>query len=123
MNYDECSEFSKELKQFTKKWPSLPKDLEKAKDAIETLYVPNDEFDIDELRQLFFGGKRAAILHTSEDCEIVKMRLDCASLGKKELLRLIFVFSRATRAVTFIELYAKNEKSREDEKRIRKYIK
>ncbi|MCL2869924.1 hypothetical protein FWF48_03940 [Candidatus Saccharibacteria bacterium] len=122
MNYDEDSEFSKEFKRFAKKWRSLPNDIKDAKLLIEKMYTPQDKVNIKEYKKSLFNSKRATILHNSDTCEVVKMRLDCAALGNKELLRLIFVFVCTENGVTFIELYAKNDKSREDEKRIRKYI-
>jgi hypothetical protein len=121
MNFDEGSEFAKEFKGFAKKWRSLKADFDDAKLTIEKLYTPQKDVKINEFRESFFSGKRATVLHTSDTCEVVKMRLRCSSLGNKELLRLIFVFVRTADGVTFIELYAKNEKSREDEKRIREY--
>ncbi|MDR3125804.1 MAG: hypothetical protein LBU20_01920 [Candidatus Nomurabacteria bacterium] len=122
MNFSESPEFAKEFKGFAKKWRSLKADLDDVKLTIEKLYTPQEGVKLDEFRELFFSGKRAAIIYKSNTCEVVKMRLHCASLSKKELMRLIFVFTQTARDVTFIELYAKNEKSREDKKRIKKYI-
>ena len=123
MNYSEDSEFKKEFKRFSRKWRSLPQDLKIAKNVLETLYSTSDEYDATKAHKAFFNGKRATILHTSSTYEIVKMRLDCASLGNKNLLRLIFTFVHTERGITFIELYSKNEKPREDESRIKKYLK
>ena len=122
MNFDETAEFTRELKSLTKRWDSLHNDLEKVKRQIETLYMENSEINMNEYRQNFFNGKRATILRQSEDNEVVKMRLDCASLGNKSLLRLIFIYIKTGSRVLLVELYSKNDKSREDTTRIKRYL-
>src|SRR5690606_306397 len=114
----------KELKKLTKKWRSLPDDLAAAQKQIVNLYVEQaDVDDLQEYRAAFFNGKRAAILQTiGDDCEVVKMRLDCASIGTNSKVRLVFVAVYVDSTVTFIELFAKNEKAREDRQRIKRYL-
>lgn len=125
MNFDQADEFKKELRKLQKKWRSLPSDLQKAEKRIIDLYIDQDNSDnLAEYRAAFFNGKRAAILQSLNDGrEVVKMRLDCASLGSNDKIRLIFIAVRKADAVIFIELYAKNQKDREDNSRIKKYLK
>jgi hypothetical protein len=126
MNYSTSSEFDRELKTLSKKWRSLPNDFKSVKKSLPLLYtIQPDETDenLRMRRDQFFNNKRATILHTTKDgIEIVKMRLDCASLGNKDMLRLVFVYIMQGDTITFIELYSKNDKQREDQVRIKKYL-
>lgn len=124
MNFNQVPEFEKELKQFQKKWRSLFGDLESAKRRITDLYIPQDDKDdLVEYRNAFFNGKRATILQQSLDgTEVVKMRLDCASLGGSDKIRLVFITIRNADEVKFIELFSKSDKQREDVGRIKKYF-
>jgi len=124
MNFKNCPEFERELKQLRKKWRSLPDDLDAAKKRIEDLYISQDgEDNLAEYRNAFFNNKRASILRLLEDgTEVVKMRLDVAVLGKNDKVRLVFIAIRRENSILFVELYAKNEKPREDIKRIQKYL-
>lgn len=122
MIFNESPEFAKDIKRLTKKWRSLTRDIETVKQYILPLYEQlAPDVDIDEYRREFFAGKTAAILHTNNDLEVIKMRLDVADLGRNDKVRIIFVAVRAKGVITFIELYAKNEKAREDILRIKKY--
>ncbi len=126
MNYSTSSEFDRELKTLSKKWRSLPNDFKPVKKSLPLLHtIQPDETDenIRMRRDQFFNNKRATILHMTKDgIEIVKMRLDCASLGSKDMLRLVFVYIMQGDTITFIELYSKNDKQREDQVRIKKYL-
>lgn len=125
MNFDQAPEFQKELKRLGKKWLSLSDDIEYVKPRIESLYVSRDDQDTNlrQYRADFFAGKTAAIIAApSDDMEAIKMRLDVASLGRNDKVRVVFVAVRSRNSITFIELYAKNEKDREDTKRIKKYL-
>lgn len=121
MIFEESSEFQKELKALAKKWRSLPNDLEVLKRVLPSLYIERDGVTPKEFRRGFFGNNKAAVLQgVSETVEVVKSRLDCVSLGNKDMIRLTYI--RNGRTILFIELYAKNTKSREDSLRIRKYL-
>ncbi len=123
MNYSETPEFQKEFKSFAKKWRTLPSDLKKAKRQIDLLYVPTDGIDIKVYRENFFGTKKATIISKNPSHEIVKMRLDCASPGSKNKLRLVFVYIKTKNGVTLVELFAKNHnQTRENPKRIEKFL-
>ena len=119
MNFEQTPEFQKDLKRLTKKWRSLPDDIEAAQRDLTPLYVEQEGVDIKRLRETFFNGKRATILQTAAGCEVVKMRLDVAALASNSKVRLVFIAVANTQCITFIELYAKNDKDREDAVRIR----
>ena len=121
MTFEEHESFVKDFKRFRKKWASLDTDLLIAKKVISTLYGGSDGLSSDELRQAFFAGPNAAILHRPRiGCEIVKMRLDCKALNKK-ILRL--VFCRHDNKIILIEIFSKSDKPREDQRRLRPYLK
>lgn len=123
MNFDRTDEFTKDIKKLSKKWRSLEGDIEYLEPRLEKLYLGDDPDTINNLREAFFNGKRATILHSLENGnEIVKMRLDVASLGSNDKVRIVFVAVRRANTITFIELYSKNEKDREDQSRIKRYL-
>jgi hypothetical protein len=122
MNFDYAAEFKKELKRLSKKWRSLPSDIDYIKPLIESLYISEDPQELSAFRDAFFNGKRAAILQIKDDAEVVKMRLDVESLSTNNNVRIIFIAVIVTHTVTFIEIFAKNEKSREDTQRIKRYL-
>lgn len=123
MNFEHTPEFQKDLKRLAKKWRSLPEDVTAVQRDITPLYIEQDGIDIGTLRRGVFNGKRATVLKTlSDETEVVKMRLDVQSIGRADKVRIVFIAVRSQNTITFIELYAKNEKSREDTKRIKKYI-
>lgn len=114
MNFDQTPEFAKELKAFAKKYWSLASDLEKFKVLISSS---------EQLEQLhFFEGSTATKPSVGDGYEVVKARLDCASLGNKQMLRIVYIHKAETRSALFVELYAKNVKDREDDKRIKSYL-
>ena len=123
MNFSETPEFKKDVKRLSKKWRSIPMDIEAVKSYILPLYThQTDETTANEYRQAFFAGKIAAILHAQEGVEVVKMRLDVADLGRSDKVRIIFIAVKTNDTIRFVELYAKNEKSREDPGRYRSYL-
>ena len=122
LNFDEAPEFQKDVKILKKSWRSIPDDIEKAKLVIARLYMPIKGVDMDEFRNGFFASSRATVLHTRDGREVVKMRLDCKSLGNDKKNRLVFVAIQDGSVVTLVELYAKNDKDNHDESRIRKYL-
>ena len=122
MNFEQTPEFQKDLKRLSKKWRSLPRDIESVERDILPLYVEQKGVDMIRLREAFFGGYKAAVLMTTADAEVIKMRLDCESLSTNSKTRLIFVAVKTEGAIRFVELYAKNEKVREDPTRYRKYL-
>jgi predicted nuclease with TOPRIM domain len=123
MNFSSAPEFEKELKQLSKKWRSLPDDIEYVKPRIEKLYKGDSLYEMYEFRNAFFNGKRATVLNKiNDDVEVVKMRLDVESLGSSDKVRIIFIAIYSKDEIKFIEIYPKNEKSREDQQRIKRYL-
>lgn len=122
MNFEQTPEFQKDLKRLSKKWRSLPQDIQAAQRDIVPLYVEQDGINIVRLREAFFGGYKAVILTVTDTVEVVKMRLDVADLGRNDKVRIIFVAIKTDGKILFVELYAKNEKTREDPKRYTPYI-
>lgn len=122
MNFKESPEFKKDLKSLGKKVRTLESDLKPVCAIIEQLYTPSSSQELIKYRSLFFDGRRATILHKSDTLEVIKMRLDTEDRSMNGKLRLVFVAIINDGTVTFIELYAKNIKSREDLNRIKKYL-
>lgn len=121
MNFEYASEFQKELKKLQKKWRSLPGDIADAELGIAALYA--EDPDATENRAAFFNGKRAIILQALNDGrEVIKMRLDVESLGTNAKVRIVFIAIKDNGIIRFIELYAKNDKPREDTARIQRYL-
>ena len=121
MIFDRTLEFNRELKILKKKWPSLPDDLLIIEQVIKTLYVDLDGVDRSTVRKNFFNSKRATILSQTEAYEVIKMRVDCASLGNKDSVRLVCVFIVTKETALFVELYSKTGKPRENTARWQKY--
>ncbi len=111
MNYSRVPEFKKDVKALKKRVRSLEGDLERAKHLIEALYGHSDAEQA-EFKKLFLAGKKATILTKTGAVEVVKIR------GK---LRLVFAVAVNKAEVSFIELYSKNDKPREDQRRLRRH--
>jgi hypothetical protein len=122
MNFEYTPGFKKEMKALAKRWRSILDDIENVKRFITSLYVEQEGVSLNDYRNAFFNNKRAAILLRSETGEAVKMRLDCLSLGQKDIVRVVYVFIREEPKVIFVELFSKQDKSREDKERLAKYI-
>lgn len=125
MNFDETPEFRKDVKALTKRVPTLAADLKRVRARIESLYMLGDdmnEAELAEFRMQFFSGKVATTLPGStSEVEIVKIRLDSDTDQYRNKLRVIFTSIKTGDRVTFIEIYSKNDKDREDSARIRRY--
>lgn len=121
MNFEQASEFQKELKQFRKKWPRLDDDLAILKNVVVTLYHGSNDLSPEHIREMFFSSNKGAVLQTAgEEVEVVKVRLDSRDLNR-DMLRVVYIYAENT--IYLLELYAKKDKDREDMKRINRYIK
>ena len=120
MNYSRVPEFEKDAKALKKRVRSLEGDLERAKHLIEALYGRHDA-EQTEFKKLFLAGKKATILTKTGAVEVVKMRLDTDTDSYRGKLRLVFAVAVDKADVSFIELYSKNDKPREDQRRLRRY--
>lgn len=125
MNFDEAPEFKKDVKALKKRVPTLSDDLARARIRVESLYIAGDDMsdaDLAEFRTQFFSGKVATILPGStNDIEIIKIRLDSDTNQYRNKLRLVFTAVRTDKRVLFVEIYSKNDKDREDTARIKRY--
>lgn len=120
MNFEYAPEFQKEVKKLQKKWRSLPDDLKAAQNQITSIYEQAEAQE--EFRTAFFNGKRAAVLYENEHIEAVKMRLDVESIATNSKVRILFIAVKDGDTVTFIEMYAKNDKSTHNQKRLNRYM-
>lgn len=110
MNFNYSDGFSKDLKKLKKKIPSLEGDLKNFEK-----FIPSVDFD---------NNKRFVTLtyELEKGVRIIKTRLMVRSLKGSSKTRLIFSFCLNEDSIDFIEIYLKNEKSREDSSRIDDYI-
>ena len=120
MNYSRVPEFEKDVKALNKRVRSLEGDSERAKHLIEALYGRHDA-EQTEFKKRFLAGKKATILTKAGVVEVVKMRLDTDTDSYRGKLRLVFAVAVDKAEVSFIELYSKNDKPREDQHRLRRY--
>lgn len=120
MNYSRVPEFEKDVKALKKRVRSLEGDLERTKHLIEALYGHPDTEQA-EFKKRFLAGKKATILTKTGAVEVVKMRLDTDTDSYRGKLRLVFAVAVNKAEVSFIELYSKNDKPREDQRRLRRY--
>jgi mRNA-degrading endonuclease RelE of RelBE toxin-antitoxin system len=109
IEFDELSEFKKDLKHLLKKYRTLKEDLEVVKLDLsdEPGESPPFSFRIDNLGL--------------ETCVIKVKKIACKALkgrGVNSGLRLIYAHFPDEQKITFIELYHKNDKENEDKTRI-----
>jgi mRNA-degrading endonuclease RelE of RelBE toxin-antitoxin system len=109
MTFYELSEFKKDLKILFKKYQTLNDDLEVVKRVLAVIpdERPPFSFRIDNLGL--------------ETCIIKVKKIACKALkgrGVNSGLRLIYAHFPNEQKITFIELYHKNEKEKEDKTRI-----
>ena len=127
MEFDEFQEFKKDLKKLSKRYKSLPEDLETIKKVLKVnpKARPPFSFNIDGL-----GIK---------DCVIKVKKIACKSLKGKGVntgLRLVYAHFHKDleeckddgvimykEKIIFVELYHKNDKAKENKERILKYFK
>ena len=107
-NYDELPEFSKEFKRFSKKYKSLPDDLEEFKRVVDVAPLGN--------------SKHFNVITRNEQYAVVKARLFCRYL-KGSSFRIVYTFHCQSCKVEFIEIYFKGNKANEDRERIKEYLK
>lgn len=111
MNIQETDEYRKDLKKLTKRFKTLPEDIETLKKVIAVF--PDEKPPI---------SYRVSNLGKSEVIIKVK-RIACRALknkGSNTGLRLIYSYQEETDEIIFIELYFKGDKENEDRERIRR---
>lgn len=109
MTFDELVEFNRDLKTLLKKYRTLNEDLEVVKKVLKVTPQerPPFSFRIDNL--------------SLETCVIKVKKIACKALkgrGVNSGLRLIYAHFEAEQKITFIEIYHKNDKEKEDKQRI-----
>lgn len=111
MKFSYTEEFLKDFKKLKKKVHSLENDLDNFKK-----FIPAVDFN---------NNKRFITLvpYSKQGARIIKTRLMVRSLKGSSMTRVIFAFCVREDLIEFIEIYLKNEKPREDESRIKKYLK
>ena len=107
MNFNEAPLFSKELKRLSRKYKSLPKDLEEFKQVIAVVPLGT--------------SKHFNVLADNDQCVIVKARLFCRYL-KGSSLRIVYAYKEEHALIEFIEIYFKGDKENEDRNRIVEYL-
>lgn len=117
IKYISLAEFEKDFKALQKRYRTLTEDFETFKKfTIETFYemnVPSTAF----LPIEGFCGKN----YTANKVR----KFACKSLpgrGNQSGIRIIFVWRKETRTVTFVEIYFKGDKSEENRKRLKEFI-
>ena len=109
MEFVEEPGFTRECKRLCKRYRSLAEDFA---DFCEVLRV----------RPRGMGGKHWNLLSRSEMAEIFKTRIICLSLGR-DAIRIVYAFHEQEMRIVFLELYYKGDKEREDQGRVRAYLK
>lgn len=107
MHFNEIPEFSKELKQLSKKYLSLAEDLDEFKKIVTAIPLGT--------------SKHFNVITRCSGAVIVKARFFCRYL-RGSSLRVIYSYIQETNTIEFIELYFKGNKENEDRERIKSYL-
>ena len=118
INYSEADNFKRSFKKLSKKFRTLPDDLEVAKkNAIELLHL----HDIDNQSIILIPG------YDHKKFQIYKLRkFACRALKGKGVMsgiRVIYAHDRDSQMVTFIEIYFKSNQANEDKSKIEDFLK
>ncbi len=105
--FDETDVFRKEFKKLHKRYRTLSGDFAHLKIALRITAIPCD--------------KHTAVLARQGNIQIVKIRMKCRALRDKSL-RVIYAYNKDEDCITFLELYYKGDKDREDLNRIREFL-
>lgn len=108
MNFNELPQFTKEFKQLSKKYRSLPDDLNEFKKIVTALPIG--------------VGKHFNVVTQNDLVKVIKARFFCRYL-KGSSLRVIYSYVKEENIIEFIEIYFKGDKANEDHERIRLYLK
>lgn len=105
--FSQLPEFERELKKLSKKYPSLPDDIEDIKQVLQS--SPTGI------------GKNFTIISIVKDVRVVKVRIQCESL-RSRAIRLIYAFHPDKIEFVYIEVYFKGDKENEDRGRVEEYL-
>ncbi len=107
MKFSEINKFSKDFKQLSKKYKSLPDDLLEFKKIVSEIPLGS--------------GKHFVVLHDLENIKILKARFFCKYL-RGASLRITYAYVKTSTTIHFIELYFKGEQTNEDENRVNEFL-
>jgi hypothetical protein len=107
MNFNELPEFQKECKHLSRKYRSLPSDLQEFRNVVSVIPLGN--------------SKHFNIITRTEILYIIKARLFCRYL-KGSSLRVIYAYFEQEQKIEFIEVYYKGDKENNDLDRIKEYL-
>ena len=112
MSYSFTKQAEREFGKLLKKFRTLKSDLNRfCRTTVEHEQI--DDFPT--------NNKNYALLKQAESVSVFKARMACASLrGNK--FRIVYARHEASIEIIVIELYTKNQKEREDQKRIKDYL-
>ena len=106
MRFSESIEFQSDIKKL-KKFKSLEEDL-----SLFRKVISNSPLGI---------SRHSVLLVERNNCFAIKSRLFCQYL-RGNSLRIVYIYNKLEDSVTFLELFFKGDKPREDALRIRKYL-
>jgi hypothetical protein len=112
MNFEQVTEFTKELKRLQKKYKSLPEDLSLFKKILTVNPHGNNKH---------FALITERIDNLGNKISIYKSRFFCTYL-KNQSLRIIYAYDEQNSTIHFLELYFKGEKVNEDRERIWQFL-
>ncbi len=118
INYDATPDFKKDLKKLSKKYRTLPEDLEVAKtNAIELYHIKKIDNESVFRIKGFPSGKIEFFKIKKFACKYLKGK------GNRTGIRIIYAFSTDPLKVIFLEMYLKADQENEDKNRIKNYLK
>lgn len=106
MNFERLVAFEKEFNKLTKRYRSLPMDLDLFQKVLK--------------KTPLLASNNAEIVADKGDLKIVKSRFFCRYL-RGSSLRIVYAYHLKVAKICFIEIYFKGEKANEDRQRIREY--
>ncbi len=105
--FSSLPEFDKELKKLSKKYPTLPSDIDDIKPIL--LDCPTG------------SGKNFIIVKVSGNVKVIKVDIHCESLRSRSI-RLIYAYHQDRIEFMYLEVYFKGDKENEDRSRIEEYM-
>lgn len=107
IRFENWGPFKKELDRLTRKFRTLPEDVERLKNVIS----------LDPTGP----SQHRTVLHRNEGLCIVKGHLFCRAL-RRDSLRIIYAYHTNRITIVWIEVYHKADKANEDRARIADYL-
>ena len=114
MTFEEIKPFKRDLKKLSKRFRTLPEDLEVVKKVLHVHPEARPPFSY-EIRGLGL-----------DNCVIKIRRMACRSLpgkGSNTGLRLVYAWFEEEKRIVFIEIFFKGDKENEDRERIIEFFK